>query len=128
MHTERVTIAVTTDASGDVTAYSDRPVSGRVLAFRYVPDGTSPLDTGADLTITGNESGMTLFAKSNIGTSAFTAAPRQATHLNTDGSAALFAAAGQAVLDHVVVADELIKVVVAQGGDTKSGTIHLILG
>ena len=128
MYAQRIRIAPTTDASGDVTAFSTEVITGRVLAMIYTPDGTAPLATGADITVTGDRSAQAVLTKANIGTSAFTSAPRQATHLNTDGTAALYAAAGSPVLDHITLVEERIKLVVAQGGDTKTGTFDFIIG
>ena len=123
MYVERHTIAITTDASGDFSAFTP-VVRGRVLQYRYVPDGVSPLDTGADLDITGDTSGVVIANQDNIGTAAFTKAPRHATHA-VDGSASLYAASGEPVEDAVVVADERLKVVIAQGGNAKKGTVHV---
>ena len=122
----RVSVPVTTDASGDATAYSEE-VTGRVLQMRYVPDGTSPLDTGADIVVTGDVSGAEILTQADIGTSAFTAAPRQATHNAVDGTAANYAATFP-VNDYVWVAQERIKVVVANGGNTLSGTFVFYVG
>ena len=127
MYIERLSLTLTVNASGDATVYSATPVSGRVLQLRYVPDATVPLDTGADLTITGEDTGVAIATLSNIGTSGVTVVPRQATH-TTAGAAALYAAGGVAVLEPVAIAGERIKVVVAQGGTSKTGTLHICIG
>lgn len=124
----RAQISVTTDASGDVTAYTGINVNGRVLQVQYTPDGTSPLDTGADIVLTGRTTALPILTKANIGTSKVSWAPRQPTHAVADGSAALYAAAGAAVNDALVVADEELKLVVAQGGNTKSGVFDIWVG
>lgn len=128
MYVERHVLSVTTDGAGAATVYSDKPVTGCVLQVTYVPDGTSPLDTGADLTITGEASGVAVVTKANIGTAAFTLAPRQPTHGAADGAAALYAAGGAAVNDCVALAAERIKLVIAQGAATKSGVFHVYVG
>jgi len=127
MFIDRQVLTLTVNASGAATVYTALPVTGRVLQLVYVPDGTNPLDTGADLTITGEDSGVAIATLTDSGTSAFTKVPRQATH-GVTGSAALYAAAGQGVLEPVIVAGERIKVVVAQGGVSKTGTLHVYLG
>ncbi len=124
MYAERHDFTLTVDASGNATVYSDRLATGVVAQIRYVPDGTSPLDTGADLTITGEVSGLPIATLTNIGTSATGWAPRQATH-STAGAAALYAAAGTAVNDRIAIAGERIKVAVAQGGVSKTGTLYI---
>lgn len=120
-------VDVLTDAGGAATAYSNMPVNGKLLHMRYIPDGTSPLDTGADITVTGESSGIAIVTKANIGTSAFTLAPRQPTHNASDGSAALYAAAGTAVNAKIALAGERIKVVVAQGGNALKGQFQFVV-
>lgn len=125
MHADRQILTLAVNASGAATVYSDR-VTGRVLQLRYVPDATTPLDTGADLTITGEETGVAIATLSNIGLSAFTKVPRQATH-GVTGTALVYAGT-DAVAEPVYLAGERIKVVVAQGGVSMTGTLHILIG
>lgn len=127
MFVERHEFAVTTDASGNATVFNSRPARGLVRQIRYVPDGTSPLDTGADVTISGERSGVVVYNQSNIGTSAFEKAPRIPTH-DITGAASLYAATGEPVEDLFAVADERLKLVVAQGGNAKAGVFHVWIG
>lgn len=119
------TLAV--NASGAATVYSADAVHGEVRQIRYVPDGSTPLDTGADLTITAEGSGLVIATLTDIGTSAVQWAPRQAVH-SVAGAAALYAAAGTAVTDRIGIVGERIKVVVAQGGVSKTGTLYIWVG
>jgi hypothetical protein len=123
VYAERIVIPLTTDASGDCTAYSDRNVTGRVLTVRYVK---TDFADGVDFTVTAEATGESIWAESNVNASA-TRAPRQATH-STAGAAALYAAGGTAVNDHLVLANDRIKVVVAQGGNVKTGALHVVIG
>ena len=127
MFCERHTLSVTTDVSGNATVYSTVNVTGRVLQVRYVP-GSSPLDTNADIILSAEVTGVILLDQDNIGTSAFTSAPRQAAHLASTGAALLYAAGGTAVTDYAVVANERLKLVVASGDATKSGTFYVYVG
>jgi len=127
MFIERHVLALTCNASGDGTVYSAGLVNGRVLQLRYTPHASTPLDTNADLAITGEESGVVIATLSNIGLSAFAVVPRQAIH-TVLGAAALYAAGGAAVLEPVFVAGERIKVVIAQGGVSMAGTLHVLVG
>lgn len=127
MFIERHVLTLAVNASGDATVYSAGLVNGRVLEIRYVPHATTPLDTNADLTITGEESGVAIATLTDIGLSAFTKVPRQATHAIT-GAALVYIAAGQPVCEPVLIAGERIKVVVAQGGVSMSGTLHIFIG
>lgn len=126
MYAQLHTLTLTVDASGDATVYSTAAVSGAVLQVRYVPHASTPLDTGADLTITGEDTGVAIATLSNIGTSAFTKVPRQATH-GVTGTALVYAGT-DAVAEPAYVSGERIKVVVAQGGVSKVGTLHILVG
>ncbi len=116
------TITVTTDASGDATAYSP-PTYGRVVAVRYVPDGSAPLTGTATVTITDNATGLPVLTVTGLGAAARDFWPRAIT-MTTTGASALYAAGGTDVLDLVPVAGA-VKVVVASGGATKSGTVYV---
>ncbi|HEY9566857.1 MAG TPA: hypothetical protein VIR38_02105 [Thalassobaculum sp.] len=122
MHVRRETVAVTTDASGAATEYTDT-VTGRVLGIRYVKGDFAD---GVDFTITSEATGETVWAESDVNASA-TRAPRQAIH-GTDGAAALYAESGEAVRDFVYLAIDRLKIAVADGGDTKTGTFHVLVG
>lgn len=124
MFLQRYDVALTV-ADAAATAYTSAPVTGRVLQLRYVP-GSAPLDTNADLTITGEVTGVAIATLSNIGTSAFTRVPRQATHGVT--GAALVYGASDAVAEPIYLAGERIKVVVADGGTAKAGTLYITVG
>lgn len=121
---QRFDFTLTVNASGAATVFSSGPVTGEIRQISYTPDGSNPLDTGADLTITGEESGVPILTITNIGTSAVTFAPRQATH-TVASAAALYAAGGVAVLDRIALGGERIKVVVAQGGVSMTGTLSI---
>lgn len=126
MYLERIVLDLTVNSSGAATVYSPYILAGRVLQIAYVPDGSTPLDTNADLTLTGESSGTAIATLSNIGTSAFTKCPRQPTHGIT-GTALVYAGT-DGVNVPVCIAGERIKVVVAQGGVSKIGTLHLFIG
>lgn len=120
-YAERHTVAITTDASGDFTGYTD-VVSGRISAIVFTDTN---LDATADITMTGEDTGQTIWSESNVNGNK-TVAPRQPTH-GTDGSASLYAGAGEPVEDHIIVAKERIKVVIAQGGNVKMGQVVIVV-
>ena len=115
---------VTTDASGNATVFSQGGVNGYIEQIQYTP-GANPLATGADVTLTEENTGVPILTQSNIGTAAFTSAPRQPTHSNADGSAALYAAAGTNVRTRIALTGGRIKLVVAQGGNALSGSFNV---
>lgn len=112
-----VRVEITTDDSGDFTT-TTIPLQGGVYQYRYTPDGSNPLDTGADLDIVGADTGIVVANQDDIGTSAFTKAPRQATH-GIDGTADDGAA--------LIAINERLTVTIANGGDTLSGVLHIWL-
>jgi len=122
---ERHVINVLTDGAGAFTGFTPL-VQGLVWQVAYIP-GASPIDTAGDLDITGEESGVVIANHDNIGTAAFTKAYRQATH-DILGAASLFAAAGEPVETPVAVANERIKLVIANGAAAKTGTFHIYVG
>jgi hypothetical protein len=113
------TVTVTTVADGSATAYSGI-VNGRLSAIRYVKTDYA---NGVDFAITSERTGATLWAEDNVNASK-TCYPRAGTH-DTAGVAALYAAAGTAVNDAIVLVNDRVKIVIAQGGDTKSGTFYI---
>lgn len=113
---EQLRIDMVTSSGGAFTT-DIGPVYGLFAQLHYKPAASNALDTGADVTITAKTSGMVLANLSNIGTSAFTRAIRLPGYSPTGtetGSSELIAVNG-----------EVLTVTVAQGGDTKSGTLWL---
>jgi hypothetical protein len=117
-----VTIVALTNSSGDFTT-TISGAAGWLLQYRYLPDGTAPLATGADIDLVGSTSGFVYVNQDNIGTSAFQKLPRHATHDET-GTASLYAGSGEPVEDAMAVGGESLTFSVAQGGDTRRGTFY----
>jgi len=121
-----LTVPVTTSGAGAATGYT-QPVSGLVRAIAYVPHASTPLDTNADIVVSGNTSGMAILTKENIGLAAVQWHPRAGTNAVADGAALVYIAAGQAVCDLIPVAEEAIKIVVSNGDASKSGTFFFFI-
>jgi hypothetical protein len=115
----RLTVPVTTAADGSATAYSD-VVTGKVSAVRYVK---TDFDNASTITITAEATGEGIWTEVGVNASA-TRAPRQAVH-TTAGAASLFAAGGTAVSDKIALANDRVKIVIAGGGNVKSGTFYV---
>jgi len=126
MYAQRYEIDVVTAADGSFTGFTQEPVHGRVLAVQYVKPVSGGFDDGSTMTLTGEETGLAVWAESNVNASA-TRMPRGATH-SAAGVAALYAAAGTAVLDAIPVAGERLKLVVASGGNVKNGKLFVTVG
>ncbi len=121
-YAQRLTVAVTTASDGSATVYSDRIDYGLLSQIRYVK---TDFADGSTFTITAEATGETLWNESAVNASA-TRAPRQATH-STVGVASLYAGSGTAVQDKIALVNDRIKVVIASGGNAKSGTFHFML-
>jgi len=121
MYAKTHTVVVTTDGDGDGTGYTPT-VTGRVLQIRYVKTDYA---ANPDFDVTLETSGVVVWDEDDVDASK-TICPRQAVH-GTDGAAAEYAA-GFPREEPIVVAAERIKIVVAGGGDTKTGTFHVTVG
>lgn len=116
---QRETVIVTTDASGNATAYSGA-IMGKIEAIHYVKGDFAD---GVDFTITGEKFAEGIWAQSDVNASA-SKWPRLACHdlvgvaATTDGTRAL--------RDKIALANDRVKIAIAQGGNAKSGTFHII--
>jgi hypothetical protein len=119
-YAQRAVVTVTTIADGSATAYS--PVlTGKVSQIRYVKGDFA---NGVDFTITAEATGETIWAESDVNASV-TKAPRQPTH-TTVGVASVYAGT-DGVLDKIALANDRVKIIIAAGGDTKTGTFHIVM-
>jgi hypothetical protein len=98
-------IELTTDADGAVTAYSARPVTGKIRRV-FVDIGTLADSTTTDIVVTGERSAEAIYT---------------GTDLTADTLADPTTAAG------VHIWHERIKIVVAQGGAIKTGQITFVV-
>lgn len=121
---KRYKVTVTTAADGTVTAYTPR-ISGEIHQIEYVKDGANGYAAGVDFTITGEATGVNLWTQADVNASAVVA-PRQPTHSQA-GVASLFAAGGTAVQARVAVANDRVKIALAQGGNAKVGVFHVLV-
>jgi YD repeat-containing protein len=112
VYAERHRLTLVTDASGDAVAYTPH-VLGRVLAVVYTKDGTTPFANGVDLTVTAEATAQAILALTDQNASGTFYPPWTGT---------------RTVNEPVTVAGDRVKVVVAQGGDTKTGTVDVIVG
>jgi hypothetical protein len=117
-------LTVTTDASGNATAYA--PSAGRCRGLlESIQYEKVDYADGVDFTITDDETGESLWADTNINASEIVR-PR-APVMDQAGAARLYAAGGTAVAERIAIVSR-IKIVIAQGGNAKSGTFRFIVG
>lgn len=121
MAPKRYVVPITTIADGSATAYT--PVlNGRLAQISYVK---TDFADGVDFTVTSEATGETLWAEENVNASALRA-PRLLLY-TTAGVASLYAATFGAYQGQFVLAADRVKIVVAQGGNVKTGTIHVVV-
>lgn len=118
----RLSVEVTTAADGTAIAYSPR-FSGLIHSVVYQKVDFAD---GVDFAITTERTAQGLWTESNVNAAA-SRYPRAPTH-NQVGAAALYAADGLGVLEKVPVGNDRVKISIAQGGNTKSGTFHILVG
>ena len=121
MALRRHVVSVTTAADGSATAYSPY-LSGYIHEIHYIK---TDFADGVDFTITAEATGETIWTQSDVNAAAVKA-PRQPTHSNV-GVAALFASGGTAVTDRIALGRDRVKLVIAQGGNAKSGAFHIVV-
>jgi len=110
---------IVTDASGNATVYIQSSINfglnGFLICLKYAP-GT--IATGADLTITGETSGIPIMSKTDAGTSNVFYYPRALLNAVADGAASTNSS------EFIPIKNERIKVIVAQGGNGGVGSIE----
>ncbi|WP_311267457.1 hypothetical protein [Sphingobium sp. WCS2017Hpa-17] len=117
----RITVEITTAADGSATVFSPR-VSGEICSIVYEKVDFAD---GVDFVVTADATSEQIWAENNVN-AATSRYPRAATH-TTAGAAALYASGGVAVLAKPAIANDRLKVVVAQGGNAKSGKLHFLI-
>ncbi len=116
----KVSTPIVTDTGGSATVYIGSKLRGYLVALNYYP-GT--LVTGADLTVTAETSGAPILTKVNMGTGNSNLYPRA---LPTNANS-LTGPLGTVPSERIPLVNERIKVVVAQGGNTLTGSIEAII-
>lgn len=116
MHVERHSVTVTTAADGSATAYSP-VVTGAIRAIVYVK---TDYDAGVDFTITLEATGQSLWTDTDVNASE-TVYPVQKGNLGGTGAASTI------YETPVHAARDRVKIVIAQGGNAKTGTFHVVV-
>lgn len=117
-------VTVTTNASGDATVYL--PSAGRCRGeLESIQYEKVDFADGVDFTITDEVTGESLWTDTNVNASEIVR-PR-APVMDQAGAARLYASGGTAVSSKIAIVSR-IKIVVAQGGNVKSGKFRVIVG
>lgn len=113
-------IKVTTITGGTQTAYLPK-TNGKLMSIRYEKDDFAD---GVDFTITAEDTAENLWVDTNINASE-TVRPRIAVQNNA--GADITYDGTRKVYEPYNLVDERIKIVIAQGGDAKVGTFHILI-
>lgn len=113
MKLSRFTVNVTTDDQGDAVAYSPQ-CNGLVRTVEYIQPTSGGLDAATDIDIIADVSGAVIWTNDDLSASKVIHPLAQA----QDNTGADIAGA----YAPICLADERIKITVANGGDTLSGT------
>lgn len=113
----RESIAVVTAADGSATAYSTTVFTGRVVNVIYTK---TDYTDGVDFTITAESTGLSLWTDTNINATEIVA-PVQAANIGGTGAASALTEVP------VYLANERVKIVIAAGGATKTGTFTIVV-
>ena len=121
MHAERHVVVATTNGSGVAEVYTPA-VTGRVLGIRYAK---TDFANGVDFVVTAEATGEAILTATDCNASAsfyplVPADDELGADATLDGT--------RKMRVPVTVANDRIKIAVAQGGDTKTGTFHVIIG
>lgn len=121
MNTRRYDVALTTIADGSCTAYTPL-VSGRVLAVVYTK---TDFDNGVGAVVSTELSAKTVLTTTNMNASA-SYMPRLPVQDEAGADATLDGT--RKMREAQVVSDERVKIVIASGGNIKTGVISIIMG
>jgi hypothetical protein len=117
VYAERQTIPATTAADGSATVYS-AVVTGRISSLRYVKAVSGNFDDGVGITVTGETTGIAVLVVANMNASA-TYRPVAPASKAADGTASTLTETP------IVLVAERLKVVIASGGNVKTGSFYL---
>lgn len=126
MHAERHRIELTTDGDGNAVGYTGN-VTGRVLEIVYTKAaGDAAFANGVDFTVTGETTGVAIYAENSVDASK-SVFPRRQVH--SQAGVALTLEGTEPLVEPVWVANERVKVAVAQGGTAgKTGIVDVLIG
>jgi hypothetical protein len=120
MYAERHIVDVTTDGSGAATAFTPE-ITGAILSVVYVKDGgANPFTNGVDFAITLEATGQNIWTEADVNAS-------KTVHPVTAAAVAAGSASALSEVRHVAAKDR-VKIVIAQGGATKVGRFHVVVG
>lgn len=121
MYAERHRVDITTASDGTATAFTPN-VTGRILGVVYVKNNFA---NGVDFAITLETTGEPILALTDQNASGVFY-PRVPVDDETGADATLDGT--RKLREPVVAVSDRVRIAVAQGGDGKTGTVHIVVG
>lgn len=122
-YAETHSVTIVTAADGTATGYTP-VVTGKIINIIYTKASSGNYDDGVDIAIIAEGSGIGLWTEANVNASK-TVSPRQPTHTQVGVANST---AGDVLLGDIYLTNERVKITIAEGGDTKTGTFKVIVG
>lgn len=125
-YAESHVVSITTSTGGGATGYTP-VITGTIRNVVYTEASTpNDFSTTVDFTITLEDSGIGVWTESDIDASK-TVSPTQPIHDQVGALRSSSTAAANDLGGPIVAARERVKIVIAQGGDSKEGTFRIIV-
>lgn len=118
MHVERHVIDVVTTTGGSAEVYTPT-VTGRVASIVYQRDASAHFATGVDFTVSAEATAEAIWAGTDVNASVAVSPVRAATLILGDASTIRE--------DQIHVANDRVKIVVSNGGNTRRGRFHVVV-
>lgn len=122
MHVERHAVDIVTATGGGATQYTPGALTGQIASLQYVPGATGvAFASTVDFTVTVESTGEVVWQEENV-TAAKTVRPRR-----RSATASGATASDAPYTEGLYVANDRLKIVVAQGGNTKRGRFNVLV-
>lgn len=121
MHAERHVISVTTAADGTAVAYSP-VVTGAILTLAYVK---TDFADGVDFDVTLESTGEVIWDQDNVNASVIV---RPRTPIQDTAGVDATIDGTRKLREPIVAARDRVKIAIANGGATKTGAFHVVVG
>ena len=118
-YAKRYRKVITTASDGSAEVYTGE-ITGKIISITYTKDDFAD---GVGFTITGEDTGINIWTQTNVDATA-TVAPKMPTHSQ---AGVANDTAGDVLLSDIWLAQERIKIAIANGGDAKSGTFDIVV-
>lgn len=122
-YAERHNVTIATAADGTATGYTP-VINGKILNIIYTKAASGNYDDGVDFAIIAETTGIGLWTEANVNATK-TVCPKQPTHTQVGVANAT---AGDVLLADIFLANERVKISIAEGGNVKTGTFTVIVG